>query len=996
MRKFLSTLLISLGILTQANAQTVVYEQTFGSSSSINDFTIFHRGSGTKDWYYSSGYLTFWDRSYTDVEAWAVTPGINLEAGKMYKLSFDARNSSSSTYTHNIYVYLETTNNQDEIAIEGSDYLAYEVITSNSTSTQKKTVKFSVPANGTYYLGFVDKGELKSTNNVNLDNITVEETVEAPNAATGLTVEAAEQGVQSATLTWTNPELTDMGNKIGSISKIEIYRGTTSYNTELAYTLNDAQYLTPGAEVNFTDNDVPERGTHYYDVVVWTNDAKSPEVSAKSPWIGKDTSLKALGDITATVNGDNNVVLDFAIPEGSNGAYVDPADVAFKIERKLSSSYSYTVINSEYSGELPYIDTTTEPFNVYTYRVSTIYNGSTGSSKTSNNVSVAGVATVPYNQGFNDSKAFDFFTKLNGTTGLIGNWAYYSYNIRYYNGGRYGDTSADTWTFTPKIKLEAGKVYQLSYDTWISTSGESNYKDLYVTIGTAPTVESQTVLNEGDATVSNTSSTTGDATRSAIVTVAEDGEYNIGFHVYGKVNTAYLYLDNISLVEIIEAPVAVDDLTVTPNGEGLLEATATWTNPKYSNAGNELTALTKAELLRDGSVIYTVENPVPGAVATYTDNSEDLTSGNHTYTVVAYIKGNASEPSQPATAWIGPDALKAVDNAKAELSADGTCVFISFDVQDPANGGANGGFIGEVAYKVVRMPDEVTIAENATESPVADDTIGELSLGAYFYKIYVTRGSEESDATATDKVVLGNAIKINAGETYSFDFSTSEFFDLWTNSQDETITKKWSYSSSNKYIESSFYKAIVFTPRFHLLEGEYDLNFSARSFNGQNPSNMAIFLATDTKASVDPAELEIETLDTEKPSTILISNRQYASGLMVEYTDQFNVDTEGDYLIGFQHNPDKSYNLPEIMLTNVSLSLKSTTGVENVSTGNRGLAYDIAADSLIAPEGASVAIYRMDGSLVFSCISSGNISVSNLSHGIYVVRVGTDTLKFIK
>ena len=219
-------------------------------------------------------------------------------------------------------------------------------------------------------------------------------------------------------------------------------------------------------------------------------------MSVKSPWIGPDSSLKALGTVKASVNGDNNVVLDFAIPEGSNGAYVNPADVAFKIERKLSSSYSYTVIDAAYNGALPYIDTTAEPFNIYTYRVSTIYNGSTGSAKTSNDVTVAGVATVPYKQGFDDKNAFSFFTTFNGGTGLTSKWTYYSYNIRYYNGGSYGDTSADAWTITPKISLEAGKVYRLNYDAWISTAGEANYKDLFVTIGTGPTAEAQTVLNE--------------------------------------------------------------------------------------------------------------------------------------------------------------------------------------------------------------------------------------------------------------------------------------------------------------------------------------------------------------------------------------------------------------------------------------------------------------------------------------------------------------------
>lgn len=994
MRKLLFLLLISLGVLTQMSAQTV-YEQQFSSASSINDFTIFHNGEGTRDWTYSSGYLTFWD-SKVAVEAWAITPGIDLEAGKTYQLSFDARNASSSSYTHNLYVYLETTNNKDEIDISTQEYLTYEKITSSSTATQNKSIKFSVPATGTYYLGFVDKGELTSLNNVNLDNIIVKEVKEAPNAVTGLTATAAENGAMSATLTWTNPATTDMGNALSEISKIEVYRGTTSYKTELVYTLTDSQYLTPGTEISFTDEAVESRGVNYYEVVVYAGEGTSPAVSVKSPWIGPDSSLKALGTVKASVNGDNNVVLDFAIPEGSNGAYVNPADVAFKIERKLSSGNSYTVIDAAYNGALPYIDTTAEPFNIYTYRVSTIYNGSTGSAKTSNDVTVAGVATVPYKQGFDDKNTFSFFTTFNGGTGLTSKWTYYSYSIRYYNGGRYGDTSADAWTITPKISLEVGKVYRLSYDAWISTAGEANYKDLFVTIGTEPTAEAQTVLNEENATVSNLSSATDEKPRSIIIKVTEDNDYNIGFHVYGQTSTAYIYLDNISLEEIVEVPAAVADLTVTPDAGAQLEALVAWTNPTLTNAGGELAEITKAELLRDGVVIYTKDNPIAGDKETYTDNDAALTAGNHTYTVLTYIGENASEASNEATVWIGPDDLKAVENAKAELAEDGASVTVSFDALDPATGGANGGYIGEVTYKVVRMPDEAVIAEGAEDSPVVDDTIEGLSLGAYYYEITVVRGAEESDAAATGKIVLGDAITLGNGETYSFDFSNGDFFDLWTNTQNETITHKWKYNSTYNRLESSTYEATVFSPRFRLYVGNYELEYGASAYRGTSPTGLTIFLSKDTSSSINTDETGINTLNGEAPKTIVISNITLDGSYEEKFTNEFAISTPETYHIGFQHNPGNEGYVPEAYLYGVKLTAKNVTGVENVGTGNNGMAYDMAGEALITPEGASVEIYGIDGKLVLATVSDGRVSLSHIVHGVYVVRIGADTFKFIK
>ena len=993
MQKRLSLLIASLGILAQAGAQTV-YEQQFNSSSSIDDFTIFHKGAGSRDWTFSSNALKFWD-SKVDVEAWAMTPAIEFEAGKVYQLTYDSRISSSSG-THDLYVYLETTNDKESIDIEGKDYISFATI--SGSSTQTKTAKFSVTDTGNYYLGFVDKGLLNTMNDVYLDNIKVIEVVEGPLGVTDLTAVPGENGEATATLTWTNPSMTDMGNTLDGITKIEVYRGKTSYSTELVYTLDDEQYITPGAEVTFVDSEVPESGVHYYEVRVYAGEGKSPLASVKCDWIGKDSSLKALGTVTASLNDNDEVVLEFDIPEGSNGAYVDPADVAFKIERKLKSDYSYNVLEAAYNGELPYIDTTAVPFNIYTYRVSTVYNNSTGTAKTSNDVTVTGCAAVPYTQGFNDSNAFSFFTTFKEGTGIYETWKYYSYNIRYYNGGRYGDDTADAWTITPKIKLETGKVYQLGYDSWISTAGEANYKDLFVTVGTEPTSEAQKALNEGNATVTNTSTAAADSHRELVFTVDADGEYYIGFHVYGRTSTAYIYLDNISLVEIKEIPVAVTDLAVTPAEEAALEATVTWTNPVTANTGNEITSLTKAELLRDGEVIYTKENPVPGKKETYTDNDEALTAGFHTYTVVTYIGENASDASDEATAWIGPDALKAVENAKAVISDDAASVIISFDALDTLTGGANGGYVGNVAYKVVRMPDAVVVAEEAEGSPVTDDSIEGLGLGAYYYEIYAVRGDEESEAATTGKVVLGDAITLGNGESYEFDFSNGDFFELWTNTTDENVTSKWSYSTTNKYLDSSFSHSIVFTPKFMFLKGSYELEYIVTSYNGSYSSSMSIFLASHTAASVNPEEEVADSFmvySEDVPETTLINNLTVKSGVPTTYTDNFTVETPGNYYIGFQHNPDDNW-LPSIRLHDVKVTAREVTGVENVGIDDASAIYDFNSDALITEAGAHVEVYGIDGKLALSVVSDGNVSLAGLGHGVYIVRINAASFKIVK
>ena len=98
------------------------------------------------------------------------------------------------------------------------------------------------------------------------------------------------------------------------------------------------------------------------------------------------------------------------------------------------------------------------------------------------------------------------------------------------------------------------------------------------------------------------------------------------------------------------APAAVDALTVTPLDDDL-GATIAFNAPTKSIDGADLAEgdITKIEILRDGNVIHTIENPAPGSAHTYMDIASDLTIGTHKYQVISYgasgIGGKSEEIS---------------------------------------------------------------------------------------------------------------------------------------------------------------------------------------------------------------------------------------------------------------------------------------------------------------------------------------------------------------
>lgn len=78
----------------------------------------------------------------------------------------------------------------------------------------------------------------------------------------------------------------------------------------------------------------------------------------------------------------------------------------------------------------------------------------------------------------------------------------------------------------------------------------------------------------------------------------------------------------------------------------------------------------------------------------------------------------------------------------------------------------------------------------------------------------------------------------------------------------------------------------------------------------------------------------------------------------------------------------------------------TSTGISNLSTDNKPVVYyDSARDALITPkaENQKYEIYNITGIQMMSGIlTTDNINVSALSKGIYLIKIGNSTVKFIK
>lgn len=206
----------------------------------------------------------------------------------------------------------------------------------------------------------------------------------------------------------------------------------------------------------------------------------------------------------------------------------------------------------------------------------------------------------------------------------------------------------DDWLISPAITLEAGKEYKVAF--WSNV--KSGYDKLTLSWADSNTIES---LSAETAKLYEYVTETWDWNRTAVViTPTETKDYYFGFHAFNETGKDYIRLTGFDIKENVFVPGAPTNLAVTPDLNGALEATLTWTLPATDADGVALPADAKFEkvyVYRDGTLV----TELAGDAVSFTDNeAKGLTAGKHTYGVAVTINGVTSKTTEIASRYIGP------------------------------------------------------------------------------------------------------------------------------------------------------------------------------------------------------------------------------------------------------------------------------------------------------------------------------------------------------
>lgn len=984
MKKHLLSLSLSAGIIFSANAQSqaplaVPCTAEIDSETSLTEqfTTLDANNDGTPyRWEFDSSETAahYTQNKSGRADDWIFSPPVSLEQGKTYTVTVNIRHYSSFGSDKQAF----TLTAGEEATPDGQSANLYSENSFSSKLYVDREARFTPATTGTYHFG------LHLTSNAYMGDmwfksISVSEVIAHPAAVESITVTPGENGAMSASVDWTFPAKTQFGGDLAPEESLtaRIYRGDSRTFTADESTFVASVAGTAGAPGTYADNGITTPGLQYYKIYIdGPNGTTGVAATAfASPWIGPDSDLKAVTNLKVTeVEGREHVyAITFDFPEGSNGAYVDPEAVTFIVSRTLKSpSTTVTLTEGLRFDELPYIDETIDAMGTYTYNVKTIYNGKTAwSGTTSAEVKVTMPMQVPYSQDFNSASALEYFTLFHGEEGNR-DWQRSSNALNYWG------SPADAWALTPRIALEAGKAYRLSFSARVNRAASP--KELYVYTGTQPDAESLATAQLFHETISNTIA----AQKEVTVSVPESGNYYIAFRCYGPSDSNDIYVDDLSLTETEIIPNPVENLTAAASEQGVMEAVLQWTNPASDNTGNALSSPLTVKILRGDTEIALLEDRTAGAADTYTDTTV-AEPGKYTYSVTVVMGDKESDATEALSTWIGPDTPLAVTDIAVEETGNGRVITFTA----PAATGVNGGYVDTEALTYTVSRNEEVLSDDLTETEFTDPTpSAELPLASYTYTVTPHFNGLTGESATSAAVILGDALTL----PYEADFNDAAHFQLWTMPKNSS-NGGFTYNAGG-YITSGYGSGSkwMFSAPFNAEEGEGSLTIRGYCSSYRYPEAACAYLVDSTEIPVIDEDPDVTAYAAgsyvAKIADLAFEN---ASSYTDPVTASFSIPAKGKYYVAV-NLPETSMEL-RINKFNVVQDVISSVG--NVTYGTGNLAYMAGIHTVVADGDNEISIYDVAGMLVAT--GCGSVSVESLPAGMYIARAnGSSILKFAR
>ena len=389
----------------------------------------------------------------------------------------------------------------------------------------------------------------------------------------------------------------------------------------------------------------------------------------------------------------------------------------------------------------------------------------------------------------NDTKDDEFtFIDANGD-GISWETSIYWDYARYCNASQLYNSSTmlggDDWLVLPHISLKAGKEYYFYYAVYTGL-GRDVLASYEVRLGRYLSPES---LTQSIFTYEIPQDKTTPETVVHRFSVAEDGDYYIGFHSTCPALSNMIALKGIGLEEVENnrAPGKVTGLEIIPNLTGGYTTELRFVAPTVTFGNTRLSNITRILVQRDNVVVKAIENPTPGQTISVTDDTmTESDNGVHRYVVTAENEYGQGEP-ETGTSFVGVD-RPTVSGMTGSAVEQGKGILISWT--PVSTQGVSGGYVD---------PSKVTyyIYEEAGSSyRVRGQVTGQTS---YFYEMDPNEGAQREmgisigasnlagdspNATHVAYVIVGAPYSLPYREDFASNFTGNPLY--WGDSNGST------------------------------------------------------------------------------------------------------------------------------------------------------------------------------------------------------------------
>ena len=402
-----------------------------------------------------------------------------------------------------------------------------------------------------------------------------------------------------------------------------------------------------------------EEGGNVTFVVKLANEVGEGQTASLTQWIGPDAP-QAPTNVVLSMTDGGQVNLTWTAPtECVNGGYM--GTLTYNIYRIVDGEETLAAQGVSGTTFTEQIEITT--LKEYVYAVAAVNDG-TPSARALSNKQVAGDGFgVPFVEHFGEGNRLEYFTvvNVNGDSDRWGELTWKLHTSSSYLGGDVTnfeemwcqtDGATDDWLFTPAVQLQPGNAYVLRFK--MKVGYEDTPEKFEVMFGRSAAIDAMTTMLIPERTINNTSY----AKFEKEFIVDEAASYCFGFHATPNKGSS-LYLDDIEIRVNASpaAPARVENLAIEAEPAGQLQTTISFNAPTKTIAGDALTSITKIEVLREETVIATIDQPAVGSAQTLTDDGP--VNGYNYYTVIAYNEEGNGLRTEAAPVYVGVDVPQA-------------------------------------------------------------------------------------------------------------------------------------------------------------------------------------------------------------------------------------------------------------------------------------------------------------------------------------------------